>query len=272
MVNMHALLLVSCIAEVSDLHRPFIPWLGWPMLAVVVLSTVVRWWCVTGLGRHWNPRLIVIPDAPLVRSGPYRWLHHPNYTAVVVEVAALPLVHSAWLTALVFSIANALVLTVRIRAENTALGCVRLGALSGHPVGGGVHPLRHLKQVVLAYPVRQGVSQLPQFNGTVAQLLAEPRLGGRHDFSCEHRTKCRAPRLISESTGPAAHPRCLRCGFYESLTHPLQALQRQRPAVSRIRTHTLNRVYPLVPRSNVTNVTPTTVFRGSFASTGEGIR
>lgn len=57
-----------------------------------------------------------------MRRGPYRLLHHPNYTAVVVEVAALPLVHTAWVTAIVFSIANALVLTVRIRAENTALG------------------------------------------------------------------------------------------------------------------------------------------------------
>ncbi len=76
------------------------------------------------LGNHWNPRLIVIPpDAPpLVRRGPYRVLHHPNYTAVAVEVAALPLVHSAWLTTIVFSVANALVLNVRIRAENAALG------------------------------------------------------------------------------------------------------------------------------------------------------
>jgi methyltransferase len=122
MVSMHALLVVSCVVEVSDLHRPFIPWLGWPMLAIVLLSTVVRWWCVTALGKHWNPRLIVIPGASLVRRGPYRWLHHPNYTAVVVEVAALPLVHSAWLTAIAFSIANALVLTVRIHTENTALG------------------------------------------------------------------------------------------------------------------------------------------------------
>lgn len=122
MVSMHALLLVSCVVEVWTLHRPFIGWLGWPMVGVVVLSTVVRWWCVAVLGKHWNPRLIVIPDAPLVRRGPYRWLHHPNYTAVVAEVAALPLVHSAWLTAIVFSMANALVLTVRIRAENAALG------------------------------------------------------------------------------------------------------------------------------------------------------
>jgi len=122
MVSMHTLLLVSCIVEVWALGRPFIPWLGWPMLAVVALSTAVRWRCVAVLGKRWNPRLIVIPDAPLVRDGPYRWVRHPNYTAVAAEVAALPLVHSAWLTAIVFSIANALVLSVRIRAENAALG------------------------------------------------------------------------------------------------------------------------------------------------------
>ena len=122
MVSMHALLLVSCIVEVWAMDRPFIPSLGWPMIAVVVLSTVVRWRCVAVLGKHWNPRLIVIPGAPLVRHGLYRWVRHPNYTAVAAEVAALPLVHSAWLTAIVFSIANALVLTMRIRAENAALG------------------------------------------------------------------------------------------------------------------------------------------------------
>jgi methyltransferase len=124
MVGMHILLLCSCIVEVALAHRPFIPWLGWPMVGVVVLSTVVRWWCVAVLGKHWNPRLIVIPGAPLVQRGPYRFLHHPNYTAVAAEVAALPLVHSAWLTSIVFSIANAVVLNVRIRAENSALGYV----------------------------------------------------------------------------------------------------------------------------------------------------
>lgn len=122
MVSMHALLLVSCVVETWALGRPFIAWLGWPMLAVVALSTFVRWRCVSVLGKHWNPRLIVIPNAPLVSGGMYRWVRHPNYTAVAAEVAALPLVHSAWLTAIVFSIANALLLNVRIRAENAALG------------------------------------------------------------------------------------------------------------------------------------------------------
>lgn len=122
MVSMHALLLVSCVAEVALLRRPFIAWLGWPMVAVVGASSGVRWWCAAALGKQWNSRVIVVPGAPLVTRGPYRWLHHPNYTAVTVEVAALPLAHSAWWTAIVFSLANAAVLNVRIRTENRALG------------------------------------------------------------------------------------------------------------------------------------------------------
>jgi methyltransferase len=122
LVAMHTLLLVSCLVEVAALHRPFLPWLGWPMVGVVAASTALRWWCAATLRQHWNPRLIVIPGASLVHRGPYRFLHHPNYTAVTAEVLALPLVHSAWWTAIVFTVANAAVLNVRIRAENSALG------------------------------------------------------------------------------------------------------------------------------------------------------
>jgi methyltransferase len=122
MVVIHTALLVGCVVEVWLLHRPFLPWLGWPMLAVAVLAQVLRWWCITTLGQRWNTLVIVVPDAPLVQRGPYRWLHHPNYVAVVAEGIALPLVHSAWLTALCFTVANALLLTVRIRVENVALG------------------------------------------------------------------------------------------------------------------------------------------------------
>jgi methyltransferase len=124
MVLIHTLLLVGCVVEVAVLHRPFLPWLGWAMLVVVLLSQGLRWWCVASLGRRWNTLVIVVPSAPLVTRGPYRWLRHPNYVAVVTEGLALPLVHSAWLTALGFTLANAIVLGVRIRVENAALGYV----------------------------------------------------------------------------------------------------------------------------------------------------
>ncbi|MFA5708042.1 isoprenylcysteine carboxyl methyltransferase family protein [Mycolicibacterium sp.] len=122
MVIIHAGLLIGCVLEVWLLDRPFVPWLGWTMLAVVVAAQVLRWWCIATLGKRWNTLVIVLPEAPLVRSGPYRWLHHPNYVAVVAEGIALPLVHSAWLTAVVFTVVNAWLLTVRIRVENAALG------------------------------------------------------------------------------------------------------------------------------------------------------
>lgn len=122
MVIIHTGLLVGCLVEPWALHRPFIAWLGWPMLAVVVASQALRWWCIATLGRRWNTRVIVLPRAPLVRQGPYRWLHHPNYVAVVAEGLALPLVHTAWLTATVFTLANAALLRVRLRVENSALG------------------------------------------------------------------------------------------------------------------------------------------------------
>ncbi|MCV6974734.1 isoprenylcysteine carboxyl methyltransferase family protein [Mycobacterium bourgelatii] len=122
MVALHTALLLGCLIEPWALHRPFIPWLGWPMVAILVLSQALRWWCIKSLGKRWNTRVIVLPHAQLVRKGPYRFMHHPNYVAVVAEGFALPLVHTAWLTALLFSVANAILLTVRVRVENVALG------------------------------------------------------------------------------------------------------------------------------------------------------
>jgi|SRR5271166_433347 len=122
MVVLHTALLLGCVVETWALHRPFLPWLGWPMVAALVLSQGLRWWCISTLGKRWNTRVIVLPEAPLVQGGPYRFFHHPNYVAVVAEGFALPLVHTAWLTALCFTVANAILLTVRIRVENSALG------------------------------------------------------------------------------------------------------------------------------------------------------
>lgn len=121
MVVLHTGFLLACLAEVMLLDRPFLPWLGWPALVVVLLAQALRWWCIATLGHQWNTRVIVIPGAPRITTGPYRWVRHPNYVAVVLEIAALPLVHTAWLTALVFSVANAMLLRERIRVENRAL-------------------------------------------------------------------------------------------------------------------------------------------------------
>jgi len=91
------------------------------MLAVVVAAQVLRWWCITTLNHQWNTRVIVIPGADRITGGPYRIVPHPNYVAVIAEGIALPLVHTGWLTALVFTVLNAILLRTRIKVENAAL-------------------------------------------------------------------------------------------------------------------------------------------------------
>ena len=121
MVLLHTGLLVGAVVEVLALDRPFLPWLGWPMLALLVASHGLRWWCISSLGRQWCTRIVVVPGRSAVTSGPYRFLRHPNYLAVVLEGIALPLLHTAWVTAAVFTVANAALLRVRIAAEEQAL-------------------------------------------------------------------------------------------------------------------------------------------------------
>jgi methyltransferase len=121
MVALHTALFAGCLLEVPLADRPFLPWLGWPMLALLAGAHALRWWCIRTLGPQWNTRVIRVPGAALVTGGPYRWLRHPNYVAVVVEGFALPLVHTAWVTALAFTVLNALLLRVRLRVENEAL-------------------------------------------------------------------------------------------------------------------------------------------------------
>lgn len=127
MVALHTGLLVGAAAEVLLADRPFVPVLGWPMLALVIAAQALRWWCIATLGSQWSTRVVVVPGLPLVTSGPYRLMRHPNYLAVVVEGFALPLVHSAWVTAAVFSACNLALLRVRVRVEERAL----TGGLAG---------------------------------------------------------------------------------------------------------------------------------------------
>jgi methyltransferase len=90
-------------------------------LTVFVLLQLARIWVVASLGPRWTTRIIILPQAPLVRRGPYRWVDHPNYLVVIGEIAALPLVFGLWQISLIFSALNAAVLTIRIREENRAL-------------------------------------------------------------------------------------------------------------------------------------------------------
>ena len=130
MVVLHTGRLVGALAE-AWWRRPDVgPLLAWSMLALVLASQALRWWCITTLGPRWNTRVIVVPGLAPVRSGPYRLLSHPNYVAVVVEGVALPLVHASWITAVVFTVVNAGLLAVRIRAEEAALS-----TLPAAPVG-----------------------------------------------------------------------------------------------------------------------------------------
>ena len=118
---LHAGFLAACALEVVALRRPFDPAVGFPMLALALAAQALRYWSIASLGRHWNVRVIVVPGAPAVVRGPYRFLRHPNYVAVALELFAVPLVHGAWLTALLFSAANGWLLAVRIRCEERAL-------------------------------------------------------------------------------------------------------------------------------------------------------
>lgn len=119
-VGLHSLWLVSTLAE-GLLRGPEIP-AYWPLpLALFLVVQPLRYWAIFSLGESWNTKILVVPGARAVSRGPYRYLSHPNYVVVVVEILAFPLVFGAWITALVFTVLNAAVLRVRIGEENRAL-------------------------------------------------------------------------------------------------------------------------------------------------------
>jgi methyltransferase len=118
-VAVHVLFPISLILELTHHGAHTGAWPIW--LAVWLSAQVLRYSAVYALGDRWNVRVVVVPGMPLVRSGPYRWLRHPNYVAIVMEFIAAPMMFGAWRTAILISVLNALALTVRIRCENDAL-------------------------------------------------------------------------------------------------------------------------------------------------------
>jgi methyltransferase len=132
MTALHTAFLVCAVLEPWLLHRSPPGLLSWVALTVAVVAQALRYWAIGTLGERWNTRVIVVPDAPPVTGGPYRFMRHPNYLAVVLELAAVPLIAGAWLTALSFSLANAALLFWRIRVEEAALGPQWQAAFADH--------------------------------------------------------------------------------------------------------------------------------------------
>jgi methyltransferase len=130
MVAVHTAFLVACPLEVWFLSRPVIPLVALGSLVLLLLAAALRYWVIATLGDRWSTRVVVVPGEPPVTTGPFRWIRHPNYLAVVVEFAALPMVHTAWSSALLFSVANALVLRRRIQVEERALATTHPTALA----------------------------------------------------------------------------------------------------------------------------------------------
>jgi len=133
MVGFHAAFLVACAVE-SILRGSGAPAaVAVPAIVAELFAQFLRYWVIFTLRSRWNTRIIVFPDAKPVTSGPFRFARHPNYLAVAIEVVAMPLIGGAWVTAIVFSLGNAILLMVRIPAEERALGQSYAGAFAELP-------------------------------------------------------------------------------------------------------------------------------------------
>jgi len=121
MVAFHAAFLGFCVAEVWLLDRPWRPAIAMAALVALALAQALRLWTQQTLGDRWTTRVIALPGEPLIETGPFRRLRHPNYLVVVMEIAALPMVHCAWITALVGSAFNSWILRGRLQVEEKAL-------------------------------------------------------------------------------------------------------------------------------------------------------
>ncbi len=120
MIAMHAGFFVMLIAEVVLAERE-LP-IFWPIFLILFfIAQIARFWCLFSLGKFWNTKIIILPGTDVVRKGPYQFIRHPNYVIVSIELLALPLLFSAYATAILFLFLNIWMLTVRIRTEEQAL-------------------------------------------------------------------------------------------------------------------------------------------------------
>jgi len=121
MVLLHTGVLVGAAVEVVFLHRPFIPILAAVFFLIFLAANAVRWWVIRTLGEHWNVQIMNSTGLGVVTTGPFRYVRHPNYAAVFVEMLVLPLIHTAWITAIAGSLAHLVVLSQRLSTEERVL-------------------------------------------------------------------------------------------------------------------------------------------------------
>ncbi len=121
MVLVHTGVLLGAALEVVFLHRPFYPVLAAVCFAIFLAANLVRWWVIRTLGEHWNVQVMNSTGMGVITTGPFRYVRHPNYAAVFVELLVLPLIHCAWITACLGSAAHVFVLSRRITTEERVL-------------------------------------------------------------------------------------------------------------------------------------------------------
>ena len=121
MVLLHTLVLFGAAFEVVFFRRPFYPALAAVMFAIFLAANAVRWWVIRTLGQHWNVQVMDSTRLGVISSGPFRFVRHPNYAAVFTEMLALPLIHTAWITAIAGSLAHSMVLAQRLSTEERIL-------------------------------------------------------------------------------------------------------------------------------------------------------
>jgi methyltransferase len=121
MVFVHTAILIGAALEVVLLHRPFLPVLAAVMLALFLAGNAVRLWVVRTMGKHWNVQVMNSMDLGVVTDGPFRFVRHPNYAAVFVEMFSLPLIHTAWITALLGCVGFVATISQRIALEESVL-------------------------------------------------------------------------------------------------------------------------------------------------------
>jgi methyltransferase len=133
MVVVHTLFLVACGVERVLRGRGANPAIAIAAIVAELIAQALRYWVILTLGSRWNTRIIVIPGATPVTRGPYHFLRHPNYVAVAIEMIAVPMIGGAWITAVVFSFANTILMLIRIPAEERALGQTYAGMFRSLP-------------------------------------------------------------------------------------------------------------------------------------------